>query len=197
MGKTWRRGSTSVLAAALVLPPLGCSSETAQGDAGPEAGSDAATQDVSTSDAPKDAPAPTDAAAVDAGPGGGAVAVTTDGTSYSTSAALLTNFGGPAISAGFTGVVDPHNLSFRWPDMAGTFDAQGGLYISWSEKQGNVWVCDKNVMGSSCTITVTQFSKTTGAPVKGTFSGTLVRSTGMVGPATRVLTNGTFDMQHP
>jgi hypothetical protein len=180
-----------------LMGPAGCSSDTAQGDAGADAGSDAATGDAATADAPTDAPTPMDAASADAGPGKGTVSVTTDGMPYSTSDALITNFGGPAISAGFTGLVDPHNFSFRWPDMAGTFDQQAGLYISWSEKQGNVWVCDKNVMGSSCTITVTQSAKTTGAPVKGTISGTLVRSAGMVGPQTRVLTNGTFDMQHP
>ena len=172
----------------------GCSSSSAPADASTEAGSDAGAGLDATAEAASDAGSPMDAAG---GPGKGVVSVTNDGTPYTTSDALITNFQGPAVSASFTGLLDPHNLSFRWPDMAGTFDQQGGLYISWSEKQGNVWVCDKYVMGSSCTITVTQFSKTTGAPVKGTFSGTLARSSGMAGPATRVLTSGTFDMQHP
>jgi len=179
----------------MALVTVACSSG---GGGGSDAAVEAAADGSSPMDAGGDSPSSPADAAPEAGPGMGMVSAVVDGTPYTTSSALMTDFSDNAISAGFTGVLDPHNLSFSWTGAGPlTVDQSGAMQMSWSEKQGNVWSCNKNVMGSSCTVTVTAYAKTTGAPVQGTFSGTFARTAGSVGPATRVVTNGTFDMRHP
>lgn len=57
--------------------------------------------------------------------------------------------------------------------------------------QGTAWTANQGTAGSSCTITITKFGLL-GEPIEGTFSGTLMRTTGTGGSATLAVTEGAF-----
>jgi hypothetical protein len=187
----------SSLAAVLVLITVGCGSSAET----PPAPDGAISPDSAASDAgPTDtAAADSMTAAPDASASAGKLSMTVDGvvmTAMTTVGSVSMSAGGVNGISAFFGnpILDPQ-VGIRFPpDVAlGTFDQMpaNGLYINFDQDR-SVWLCDRYVMGSSCTMTVTALGGP-GEKVAGTFSGTLVKNSGSNPAMTRTITSGSFE----
>jgi hypothetical protein len=190
----------SSLAAVLTLVTVGCGSSGDNGSPAPDAAVSpdaAASMDTGTADTGTAADSMT--AAPDGSASAGKLSMTLDGvlmTAMTTVGSVSMSAGGTNGISAFFGnpILDPQ-MGIRFPpDVAlGTFDQMpaNGLYINFDQER-SVWLCDRYIMGSSCTMTITAFGGP-GEKVAGTFSGTLVKNSGPHPAMTRTITNGSFE----
>jgi hypothetical protein len=205
--------SSAVLVSAFLLATVGCgSSETtppADGSVPPaDTGADTSTladaataADTGAADTGSADTATSDTAAMTdtAAPGAqGSLSLTIDGMMMTAQVVVGSIDTNPAIGSTVTGVfgasslIAPHvTIVLPTPTAVGTFDqTMGATRINFDQNK-SVWLCDRYKMGSSCSLTLTKVGGP-GEEVTGTFTGTLVRESGTLEPATRMITAGSF-----
>jgi hypothetical protein len=200
-----------IVVSACLLVTAGCGSSESDspvgdGSAPPaDAGADVApladtavVTDGGSLDASGDAATGDVAATVDSAAPQGSLSLTIDGVmmtaqvvvgSIGASAALGSTvhgiFGASSLLAPSMSVVIPT------PPAVGTVDqTMGATRIDFNQDK-TIWLCDRYKMGSSCSLVLTKVGGP-GEEVSGTFTGTLVRDSGMKEPAVRMITAGSF-----
>jgi hypothetical protein len=141
---------------------------------------DAARPDATTGDVP---PA-----------GAGTLTMTLDGTPMTATSAsgMIANHLKSVTAVFGNPLTDPNvTVNFGLTPAVGMLDPEMGLKISFT-RQSSVWACDRYVMGSTCSLTLTALGGP-GEKVAGTFTGTLVKQSSDAAAMTVSITGGTFE----
>jgi Family of unknown function (DUF6252) len=126
----------------------------------------------------------------------GTVRATVDGVPWESStpfAAVGQSFGSVPPLLTLSATAPGYTMSISIPATVGTFESGGSTFasITLSEGFANMWSVSPFVTGGSARWTITTATATR---VAGTFSFTAVARTQGITPATRTVTNGTFDV---